>query len=427
MNKQTLKFKTLLIDSTRIFLFIVLLFITLRSITYNFLLDIEDYIPSLNPFSNNFEKFDPMRLAYGENSVKIDSNIVLINLGEQNRDGIAHLLDEIVKYVPKVVAIDAFFIRPKDKFKDSLLESSLSKIPHLVLAAAINSDDHGRLKYDESYKSFSKYGESGFVQINFNKELNKAESFSPIISIDGKVRNSFSTTITKFFSPEAYNKLLKRKNSDERINFIGNHESFIVADLNDSSRINKKLIKDKIVIIGFLDVDPFGGIRTNEDVLRTPIGGSDAPDMFGMVVQANIVSMILNSNYINEPPGIIELLLVFLILYANIVALALLHYKLSKWYNAITIPYIFFVMISYLLFTTFLLVDLNFYFNPTVLIMMITLAIPVVEIYSNLKSKIDDKINNIKELMSRAITFIRRRKSKSTTETDCESTNMEDK
>ena len=385
--------KNILLDSLKIMILIIVLgkFFSIAASSF-FEIDFQEYIPSLNPFANNFEKFNPMRLAYGERANKPDSNIILINLGEKNRKGIAGLLDKINSYQPKVVAIDAFFRRSKDAETDSILELSLSKIHNLVLAALVDHDINGKETFNTSLDRFTKHGESGYAQLLINTELNKVESFIPKININGNEINSFSAAVVRAYSQAEYEKLMKRNNESERINFIGNHESFCVVDIEDTTSLKHNIIKDKIVLVGFLDIGPFGEIYTNADVVSTPIGRNDAPDMFGLVAQANIISMILNENYINEPPEFMQLICILLILYLNIYLLSLLHTRLSKWYNALTIQYIVFVMLSYLFVTTILLTKIHYLYNPTYLIMMVTVAIPFVEVYYNIKDNVEMKI-----------------------------------
>ncbi len=110
-------------------------------------------------------------------------------------------------------------------------------------------------------------------------------------------------------------KFLERNNYSEVINYRGN----VIRHLRHPRIIRKcftrltskmlltenfvpEMIKDKIVIFGFLG--EYLGDPSWDDKFYTPLNkklaGKANPDMFGAVVHANIVSMILNEDYVDQ-------------------------------------------------------------------------------------------------------------------------------
>ena len=78
------------------------------------------------------------------------SEIVLVNIGELDRTGIAKQLEILANYHPKVIGIDAFFRKPKRSDSptedsiliagDSALSRALKKIPNIVIGLELTED-----------------------------------------------------------------------------------------------------------------------------------------------------------------------------------------------------------------------------------------------------------------------------------------------
>ena len=72
------------------------------------------------------------------------------------------------------------------------------------------------------------------------------------------------------------------------------------------AKADLSFIKDKIVLLGFMGINL--NDKTFEDIFFTPLNeryaGKSFPDMYGVVIQANIISMILNKKYINTMPQV---------------------------------------------------------------------------------------------------------------------------
>ena len=143
------------------------------------------------------------------------------------------------------------------------------------------------------------------------------------------------------------------------------------------------MIKDKIVIFGFLG-EEFGD-DSWEDKFYTPLNlkmaGKANPDMFGPIIHANIISMILHKDYINKMTPWMEVALAILLCLLNVALFSLIHIKLPDWYDGITKL----LQVIQLLLLTFLMVEVfdlyAFKLEITIALAAIALVGDAYEIY----------------------------------------------
>ena len=103
----------------------------------------------LNPIKLGLKYFDFNDLSYSKlgkaSNTPIDSNIVIINIGQADREGIAFLIDKTASYNPKTIGLDVVFDGPRDLLKDSLLVATIQRTRNLVLAAKYQVDSTDKL------------------------------------------------------------------------------------------------------------------------------------------------------------------------------------------------------------------------------------------------------------------------------------------
>src|SRR5688572_14938536 len=99
-----------------VFLFIVIL----GSIPLN--------LSVLNPVKLGLKDFDFNDISYSKldktNQHLLDSNIVIINIGQADREGIALMIEKTASMHPKVMGLDVMFDTAKDPVKDSMLQAA---------------------------------------------------------------------------------------------------------------------------------------------------------------------------------------------------------------------------------------------------------------------------------------------------------------
>jgi len=117
--------------------------------------------------------------------------------------------------------------------------------------------------------------------------------------------------------------------------------------------------------------------------------------MYGVVIHANIISMILHKDYINTLPGWIEILLAMAICYFNIVLLNFIKRKKIDWLSLIslTAKTVEFVLML------FIEMEVLLYFNLKISITLILVAIVLISdaevIYDIIAAKIKSSKMNL--------------------------------
>ena len=107
------------------------------------------------------------------------------------------------------------------------------------------------------------------------------------------------------------------------INYKGNLEKFLCFSIDEFMLLkDKSIVENKIVLVGYLGT-PTGNVFDVEDKHFTPLNeitsGKSIPDMYGLVIHANIIAMILNNSFMFEVGnGWIFFLMFFFSLLASI-------------------------------------------------------------------------------------------------------------
>jgi CHASE2 domain-containing sensor protein len=336
---------------------------------------------------NVFNAFDSIGKALGDmeltdyvfNNLRedppLDTNIVVVNIGNLSRREIAKQIELISKYEPKVIGIDAFFhcgglprdtvnCPPlKDSVGNAMLSRAIKKAGNVVLvskllqsrklAASDIEDEYDSLAISDPMYRDSAMGE-GFASLEtdaaYQDDAKTCRTVNPSMVVNGKREFAFSVRMAMFYDSVKTQKFLARDNFSEIINYRGNvydffHQTnypqvFYTLDVQDVLTENfvPGMIKDKVVIFGFL-----GGVLGDpswNDKFYTPLNlkmaGKANPDMFGVVVHANIVSMIMNEDYVNRMHAWAEVAMAILLCLLNVALFSLIHDKLPDWYDGIT-------------------------------------------------------------------------------------------
>ncbi|MCG8308993.1 MAG: CHASE2 domain-containing protein [Cytophagales bacterium] len=318
-------------------------------------------------FFGEFSLLDPIGDAIGDVETtdlvfseireppKVDKNVVLINIGELSRREIARELQIINDYGPAVIGIDSYFWSLKeDSIGDLLLNRSLSDIENLVLVSQLKynkfSDTYDSIKYSDP---FFNLGSTGFANLETDAlaqhQFKVCRSFPPVKIVNEAREMAFSVKVSELFDPEKTDRFLARGNDYEIINYRGNVMDFgqskfggryTALDVEDvfEHRFQPELIKDKIVLFGFMGED-FSD-RSWEDKFYTPLNikyaGKSNPDMFGVVVHANIISMILNQDYIGKQSKISGVVTALVICFITVLIFTWIYRRLPQWYDGLT-------------------------------------------------------------------------------------------
>lgn len=280
-----------------------------------------------------------------------DENVVLVNIGALPRAAIAEQIKIISKYEPKVIGLDCFFSDPKDPYGDSLLMDAISQAENIVLASKLYDCSQDKGECDTligSHPMFRDLASSlGFANLiseaGGQDEFKSNRSFTPLEKVNGQEHHALAVELAKYHSPEKVEKLFARENPYEIINYRGYGGlggKFFSLDVIDvfEQNFDPSLIKDKIVLFGFLGAD-FSD-KSWEDKYYTPLNekyaGRTNPDMYGVSIHANIIAMIINEDYINEMDQVLGIILGVILCFANVYLFNIVYFKKPLWYDGLT-------------------------------------------------------------------------------------------
>ncbi|HMV07317.1 MAG TPA: CHASE2 domain-containing protein [Cyclobacteriaceae bacterium] len=374
-----------------------------------------------------------------------DTSIVVVNIGYLTRRELAQQIAIISQFEPKVIGIDAFFhcgTRPRDTLncpalKDTLGNAFLGQVikdagnvvlvTKLMQSRKLQSTDLEDV-YDSLVLSDPIYRDSaaarGFASLEtgaaFQDDVKTCRSFNPSMMVNGNRELAFSVQMAMMYDSVKTKEFLERDNFSEVINYRGNivdvfgqtnyPQMYYTLDVSDVFQGNflPGMIKDKIVIFGFLGSKL--GDPTWSDKFYTPLNkkmaGKANPDMFGVVVHANIVSMIMNRDYVNKMDKWQEISMAVIICLLNVALFSLIHVRLPDWYDGITkllqiLELLLFTVLMVMIFSWY-----NFKFEITLTLAAIALVGDAYEIYIGV---VKNLLNRLRRLGFRGL-FTKRRK-----------------
>jgi CHASE2 domain-containing sensor protein len=293
----------------------------------------------------NTHVFDPVKLALQDfdyndlawskmnknKTTSIDTNIFIVNIGDADRPAIAAIINKVQQQKPKVCGVDVIFDQRRSAAEDSLLVS-VSGAPGVVMAYQLDVHGHeaaprGFLNERSPRKGYVNFvGEKGGVIRNF----------SPFVHAGNEEYESFAASVAKLVDPSAYERVRDRNNKTETIQYTRREEQFQVINGNDFLAGTDSIsLTGKIVLVGYLSEKP----TDVEDKHFTPMNdasfGKSIPDMHGIVVHANIISMILSGNYINKMPVWITWLLALVLGWIHMAVF--MHYFIERhlWFHLV--------------------------------------------------------------------------------------------
>ncbi len=293
----------------------------------------------LNVFGEVLDDYNTNDIAFSKFKAPFaatDTNIVVVNFGELGRAQVAEQIDILNHFEPAVIGIDAEYEVDGDPFEDSVFAASLARTKNLVLWSKVtygkpDSLDETRAIWDTLQlvnPKFSKLGDHGYTNALTEGESN-FETWRETSSVEylsnGKKEYSFATKVVQKYDSMLAQKFIDRHERYrlEIINFRGNLDKFVKLDISDVADTNfvAETIKGKIVLIGYLGA-AYRSTTWDGDKYYSPLNekpvGRVPPDMYGVVVHANIVSMILNQDYINTLPQWVSYVIAILICFINV-------------------------------------------------------------------------------------------------------------
>jgi CHASE2 domain-containing sensor protein len=354
----------------------------------------------------------------------VDTSIVVVNIGNLTRRQIAQQIQIVSKYKPRVIGFDGFFdcrtgLRDtvncpalKDTLGNLMLSEAIKEAGNVVLVTKLFQNDSTLVERgfedvaDSLRRSdpiFRDYAlAEGFATLDtdaaFQDDVKTCRSFTPQWYYDNKKIYAFSVQLAMAYDSVRTKAFLDRGNFREVISYRGNvfdifgttnyPQMFYTLDVEEvmTENFTEEVIKDRIVIFGYLGQQL--GDPSWSDKFYTPLNnkmaGKSNPDMFGVVVHANIVSMILHADYIDEMAEWQQYLMAFMICLLNVALFSLINAKLPTWYDGITKSLQLLQLVLYSFLMVMIFHEFSYKLNITYTLAAVALVGDVFEIYNNI-------------------------------------------
>lgn len=319
----------------------------------------------LNPIGQALGDMDMTDMVFSKfrdkENIEADTNIVIVNIGVLSRAEIAEQLRRINAQEPRAVGIDAFFRKPKDAEGDSLLAAAMAETKDLVLVSKVAFREESKEGPVEQWESSKVEGERSFDSLETSMAMFRQHAYTGFSNFIINQQASFMTTrdasfkercagrdelsfpirLANIIAPDAAQRALARGNAQEVINFRGNMEKFYYFDADQvlDPEVDLSVMRGKVVLMGFMGASLEA--KSIEDNFFTPLNpqyvGRSHPDMYGVVVHANVLSMILHGNYIDTMPHWASLMVGLGLLCINVMLFTFIYSRFENWYDTLAL------------------------------------------------------------------------------------------
>jgi len=348
-----------------------------------------------------FNAFDPISQAltdfemtdYAFSNLRkdplVEERIVIVNFGNLSRGEVAQQLHIISQYKPKVIGIDGFY-NCEGRLRDSIncpqlldtlgnlmLEDAIKRAGNVVLVSKLLQktktardpdaiDVYDSMEYSDI--AFGLYAKHGFASLVtdppavYQEDVKQCRSFVPRYTMYDDEHYSFAVQMCMQYDSAKTKRFLARNIEEEIINYRGNVEfqdirlkslldketsttrypvMFSALDVDQLFNLDfdSSLFKDKIVIIGYMG-SYFGDPSWNDKYftpLNKKVAGRANPDMFGVVIHANIVAMILNEDYVEALDEWQQYLIAIVICFFTVALFIIIDKHLPSWFDTLSV------------------------------------------------------------------------------------------
>lgn len=352
-------------------------------------------IKAINPLTRSLIDYEITDMVFAKfrdrSIVNFNKDIIIVNTGKPNRAEIISALSLLNSFDTKAVGIDILFSERKDESQDDKLRKVIRQSDNLVLATVLGQYDDGTNLFtvpEGCHPYFCDSIPTGFINFVAKPETT-VRLFSAAEKTDDIGEIAFAARVAQLANPDKTQILLNRRNKTERINYTGNDESYVqyeIAQLLEGGSNLKEVFKDKIVLFGYKGNDEWS--QSTRDKFYTPLNEKVAvkslPDMYGVMIHANIISMIMNESYITELPDWLNKVLAILIIFLSvaIIRMDFISYQNTYWIFIKLLQVMVFLVLFYLVAGFFYF--LNIRLNLTSGLFGVFIAWDVTDFYQNL-------------------------------------------
>jgi len=341
----------------------------------------------LNPFKTALKDLDFNDISYSilnkNASTPIDNRIIIVNIGNADRLGLSTMIEKIRVAKPKAMGLDVVFNGPKDPHNDSLLAEIIKTTPNLVIASRIDWQDKVNIETTGYFDNNT--ANRGYVNF-IGEDGGTIRNFSPFESINGKKYLSFPAAILATANNKVFQQLILRKREYEVINYARKEEKYMILDGMDllEDNIAPELFKDKIVLMGYINLDPFNVEDKHFTPMNKNFAGKSIPDMNGIVIHANILSMVLDETYVKDIPKWLFWIITILVAWLHVALFMRYYIEEHIWFHLVAkLAQIFFAILSVYIGIQFFS-WFNLKIDTKISLIVIILAIDVIYFYEAL-------------------------------------------
>ena len=236
-----------------------------------------------------------------------DERIVIVNIDTSGRQGIADIINTLETYSPSVIGLDVLFLEHKNPSIDNYLLETLTKYSNIISSEEVNWQENKTSNKDApEVRNIFKNENVKTGYVNFiGEDTGVIRYYSPFEKGRSYNYPAFSSAIVQLANPSAYNTLILRNKNVEWINYKRTSDGYYIINAEDilNNLVDTSFFKNKIILMGFYSND----MNYIEDKHFTPLNskfmGKSIPDMDGIIINANIISMVLDGNaYIHKSP-----------------------------------------------------------------------------------------------------------------------------
>lgn len=336
----------------------------------------------LDPLKLALQDFDYNDMAFARfnknGNSSIDTNLIVVNIDNANREQIAGMINKITADKPLVLGVDIVFEQAKEARTDSLLKASLQH-PLVIMAYRLNSSEESVNPQALFYNDVEQKGFANFV----GEEGGTIRHFAPFVTFNAVTYSSFSAAVLNKADTNAYVNLKNRHHKTEVINYTRQAEKFMVLNGNtllDTTSVQDFSFANKIVLLGYAPTD--GSWEDKHfSPMNTKYVGKSTPDMQGVFVHANILEMILHKQYISKTSAGITWLLAFFLCWIHMAVFIKYFLEHHIWFHLVAKIAQLFSTILFVYLGLLFFVNFNHKLNLAPTLIAIILAVDVLYFY----------------------------------------------
>ena len=301
------------------------LIITSISVLIMLALPVLNYIPIIRDFAASISDFSitdiGMKAVQEEMFQSADTNIVLVNIKNSSISTIESAINIAKSANAKVIGVNLEGISEQDD--KNFLINEFNADNHIIFG-----DENNMIMGKNANKSAHNN------TINPNRKHSTTRYYSKAYISDSQSYIPKILMLASDNKVNQYRQLLDRNIDKEVINYRGNYKKYYYYSAGDleMAEIDSNSFAGKIVLLGEIETLPNRGNLRN--LYFTPLNenpsGRSIPDMSKTEIEANILSMVMNLDYIDQTPTYFIVIISILGVFAN----CLIFYLIIDW-NAI--------------------------------------------------------------------------------------------